>query len=276
MLFTTRSAVRVFSGLYAQQRAGDLPQFFGDFGVERLQHFLVFEFDRLFRKILRQWLIAMPRLLRNTVMAFEQLVFASEQPRFDCVLIHVVSHSVPYRDHTPSSQGARDSPGGLINPPACPIQSVTVTSEAVMAEIRPLRGAIARPIEINRVLRNTYLLLALTLAFSSIVTYVAIAAGAPRLGFIPTLIGFFGLLFVVQRLANSAWGLLAVFAFTGFLGYSLGPLLSLYLKLPNGHQLVGQALGLTSGAFVGLSAYALITRKDFSFLSGFLVAGFFV
>jgi modulator of FtsH protease len=87
-----------------------------------------------------------------------------------------------------------------------------------MADIRPVGGAIARPIEINRVLRNTYLLLGLTLAFSSIVTYVAVAAGAPRLGFFPTLIGFFGLLFVVHRLANSAWGLLAVFAFTGFLG----------------------------------------------------------
>ena len=120
-------------------------------------------------------------------------------------------------------------------------------------------------------MRNTYLLLGLTLAFSSLVTYVAIAAGAPYLGFFPTLIGFFGLLFVVQRLANSAWGLLAVFAFTGFLGYTLGPVLSMYLKLPNGPQLVGQALGLTSVAFVGLSLYALTTRKDFSFLSGFLV-----
>ncbi len=89
-----------------------------------------------------------------------------------------------------------------------------------MAEIRPVGGALGRSIELNRVLRNTYLLLGLTLAFSSLVTYVAIAAGAPYLGFFPTLIGFFGLLFVVQRLANSAWGLLAVFAFTGFLGYT--------------------------------------------------------
>ncbi len=145
-----------------------------------------------------------------------------------------------------------------------------------MAEIRRLSGAPARSIEINSVLRNTYLLLGLTLAFSSMVTYAAIASNAPYLGFFPTLIGFFGLLFVVHRLANSAWGLLAVFAFTGFLGYTLGPLLSMYLKLPNGHQLVGQALALTSGAFVGLSAYALTTRKDFSFLSGFLVTGFFV
>jgi modulator of FtsH protease len=137
-------------------------------------------------------------------------------------------------------------------------------------------AAVGRSIEINRVLRNTYLLLGLTLAFSSVVTYVTIATGAPYLGFFPTLIGFFGLMFIVHRLANSAWGLLAVFAFTGFLGYTLGPLLSLYLKMPNGPLLVGQALALTSGAFVGLSLYALTTRKDFNFLSGFLVTGFFV
>ena len=145
-----------------------------------------------------------------------------------------------------------------------------------MADIRTAVRSVEGSIEINRVLRNTYLLLGLTLAFSSVVTYVAVAAQAPYLGFFPTLIGFFGLLFVVHRLANSAWGLLAVFAFTGFLGYTLGPLLSLYLKMPNGPQLVGQALALTSGAFVGLSIYALTTRKDFSFLSGFLVTGFFV
>ncbi|MCX7065858.1 MAG: Bax inhibitor-1/YccA family protein [Proteobacteria bacterium] len=145
-----------------------------------------------------------------------------------------------------------------------------------MAEIRTVGAAVGRSIEINRVLRNTYLLLGLTLAFSSVVTYVAIATGAPYLGFFPTLIGFFGLMFIVHRLANSAWGLLAVFAFTGFLGYTLGPLLSLYLKMPNGPLLVGQALALTSGAFVGLSLYALTTRKDFNFLSGFLVTGFFV
>jgi modulator of FtsH protease len=82
--------------------------------------------------------------------------------------------------------------------------------------------------------------------------------------------------FLVHRLANSAWGLLAVFLFTGFLGYTLGPLLSMYLKLPNGPALVGQALALTAGAFVGLSLYALITRRDFNFLSGVLVTGFFV
>ena len=150
-----------------------------------------------------------------------------------------------------------------------------------MAALEPIRsnvgvGSRPRTLEINRVLRNTYLLLGMTLGFSAVVAYVAVAVQAPYLGFFPTLIGFFGLLFVVHRLANSAWGLLAVFAFTGFLGYTLGPMLTLYLKLPDGPALVGQALALTSAAFIGLSAYAVVTRKDFSFLGGFLVAGFFV
>jgi modulator of FtsH protease len=77
----------------------------------------------------------------------------------------------------------------------------------------------------------------------------------------------------VHKTADSAWGLLTVFLFTGFLGYALGPILNVYLSLPNGGALIGQALGLTAAAFVGLSGYALVTRKDFSFLSGFLVVG---
>jgi modulator of FtsH protease len=146
-----------------------------------------------------------------------------------------------------------------------------------MTDSRTLASSVgARGIEINRVLRNTYLLLGMTLAFSAVVASVAVATAAPYLGFFPTLIGFFALIFLVHRTANSVWGLPAVFLFTGFLGYTLGPLLSLYLQLPNGALLVGQALGLTAVAFIGLSGYALITRRDFSFLRGFLVAGFFV
>ncbi|NJN52208.1 MAG: Bax inhibitor-1/YccA family protein [Gammaproteobacteria bacterium] len=145
-----------------------------------------------------------------------------------------------------------------------------------MATLKPVVGTTSGGIEVNRVLRNTYLLLGMTLAFSSAVTFVAMAANAPYLGFFPTLIGFFGLLFLVHKTADSAWGLLTVFLFTGFLGYSLGPLLNVYMSLPHGATLVGQALGLTAAAFVGLSLYALITRKDFQFLSGFLVTGFFV
>lgn len=139
-----------------------------------------------------------------------------------------------------------------------------------------IRGAAAPGIEINRVLRNTYLLLGMTLAFSAVMAAVSMALNLPYLGPIVTLVGFFGLLFLVHKTANSAWGLLSVFLFTGFLGLNLGPILSLYLSLANGPMLVTSALGTTALAFVGLSAYALITRKDFSFLSGFLVVGFFV
>src|SRR5262245_6487262 len=121
-----------------------------------------------------------------------------------------------------------------------------------MAEVKTVAQPSGRAIEINRVLRNTYLLLGMTLAFSAAVAYVAMISSAPYLGFFPTLLGFFGLSFLVHRLANSAWGLLAVFLFTGFLGYTLGPLLALYLKMPHGPALVGQALALTAGAFVGL------------------------
>jgi modulator of FtsH protease len=131
-------------------------------------------------------------------------------------------------------------------------------------------------VEINKVLRNTYMLLGLTLAFSAVVATVSMVAQAPYLGFLPTLIGFFGLLFIVHKTANGPWGLFWTFAFTGFLGYGLGPILNAYLSLANGDVLVASALGTTALAFVGLSAYAVISRKDFSFLSGFLVAGFFV
>jgi modulator of FtsH protease len=149
-----------------------------------------------------------------------------------------------------------------------------------MADVRSLPRDIgvadARGVVINRVLRNTYLLLGLTLAFSALVAMVAMATNAPYLGAIPTLIGFFGLLFLVHKTADSAWGLLTVFLFTGFLGFSLGPILNLYLNLANGGALIAQAMGLTAAAFVGLSGYALVTRKDFSFLAGFLVVGAFV
>lgn len=131
-------------------------------------------------------------------------------------------------------------------------------------------------VEVNKVLRNTYMLLSMTLAFSAVVAGLAMAMNAPYPGFIPVLIGFFGLLFIVHKTANSPWGLFWVFAFTGFMGYALGPILNLYLSLPNGGSIVASAMGTTAIAFVGLSAYALITRKDFSFLSGFLVVGFFV
>ncbi len=128
----------------------------------------------------------------------------------------------------------------------------------------------------NKVLKNTYLLLAMTLLFSAVTAMVSMAAGIGHgTGLILTLVGF-GLLFVVHKTADSAKGILAIFAFTGCLGAALGPLLSHYLAFPNGPGLVMQALGGTGLVFVSLSAYALTTRKDFSFMRGFLFTGLIV
>ena len=125
----------------------------------------------------------------------------------------------------------------------------------------------------NKVIRNTYLLLSLTLAFAAISAAASMALQLPHPGILITLAGFFGLLFAVHKLKNSGWGILAVFALTGFMGATLGPVISRYLGLPNGGEIVMQAMGGTAVIFVGLSAYALTTRKDFSFLDGFLMVG---
>lgn len=129
---------------------------------------------------------------------------------------------------------------------------------------------------VNKVLRNTYLLLALTLAFSALTAGFAMASNAAPMNIWMLLIGFYGLLFLTHKLANSAWGLLSVFALTGFMGYTLGPILGYYLAASNGSQLVMTALGGTAFIFFGLSAYALVSRKDFAFLNGFMFAGFLV
>ncbi|PTD95687.1 Bax inhibitor-1/YccA family protein [Pseudothauera lacus] len=128
----------------------------------------------------------------------------------------------------------------------------------------------------NKVIRNTYILLSMTLAFSAVVAGVSMALGLPHPGLILTLIGYFGLLFLTTKLRNSSAGILAVFALTGFMGYTLGPILSAYLSLPNGHMIVMQAMAGTAAIFLGLSAYALTTRKDFSFMGGFLMVGILV
>lgn len=127
--------------------------------------------------------------------------------------------------------------------------------------------------EVSKLFRNTYSLLALTMAFSAIVAFVSMSLNLPYPGIIITLVGFYGLLFLTTKLRNSGWGLVSTFAFTGFLGYTLGPILNAYLSLPNGGQLVAMALGMTALVFFGLSAYAILSRKDFSFLSGFIMAG---
>jgi modulator of FtsH protease len=125
----------------------------------------------------------------------------------------------------------------------------------------------------NRVVRNTYLLLSMTLLFAAVTAATSLALKLPHPGLIVTLVGFFGLLFAVHKLKDSAWGILVVFALTGFMGYTLGPVISRYLGLPNGGEIVMQAMGATAAIFVGLSAYALTTKKDFSFMGGFLMVG---
>jgi modulator of FtsH protease len=128
----------------------------------------------------------------------------------------------------------------------------------------------------NKVIRNTYILLSLTLAFSAVTAGTSMALGLPHPGIILTLVGYFGLLFLTTKLRNSTGGIFAVFALTGFMGYTLGPILSYYLALPNGSMIVMQAMGGTAAIFLGLSGYALTTRKDFSFMGGFLMVGILV
>jgi modulator of FtsH protease len=130
-------------------------------------------------------------------------------------------------------------------------------------------------VEVNQVLRNTYLLLGMTLAFSALMAGVAMAVNAPYMG-LWTLLVWIGLLFAVHKTANSAWGLFWVFAFTGFLGFSIGPVIGFYLAMPNGTEVVTMALGATAAAFIGLSLFALITKKDFSFMTGFLTVGILI
>jgi modulator of FtsH protease len=130
--------------------------------------------------------------------------------------------------------------------------------------------------EVSSVLRNTYGLLAMTLLFSGVVAYFAQQMAVPYPNVFVVLIGFYGLFFLTAKLRNSGWGLLSTFALTGFMGYTLGPILNMYLSLPNGSDVVAAALAMTALVFFGLSAYVLVTRKDMSFLSGFLMAGFWV
>ena len=141
-----------------------------------------------------------------------------------------------------------------------------------MADPRVLAARAPSAIEINKVLRSTYALLAMTLLWSAVTASVAVSMGAPHLGFI-TLLVFIGLLFMVHKTANSVWGLVWTFALTGFLGFSLAPLLSAVLGMANGGTLVAQSLAITAVAFFGLSIYTVTTKRDFSFLTGFLIVG---
>ncbi|MES0326881.1 MAG: Bax inhibitor-1/YccA family protein [Gammaproteobacteria bacterium] len=128
----------------------------------------------------------------------------------------------------------------------------------------------------NKVIRSTYTLLSMTLLFSALVAGVSMSLNLPHPGMLLTLGGYFGLLYATSKYRNSSLGLAFVFALTGFMGYTLGPILNVYLAMANGGQIVMTAMGGTGAIFFGLSGYALVSRKDFSFMGGFLMVGILV
>ena len=127
----------------------------------------------------------------------------------------------------------------------------------------------------HKVLRNTYFLLGLTMAFSAVVAYISMSLNLPYPNLIVLLVGFYGLLFVTNRLANSAWGILAAFAFTGFMGYTIGPILNMYVARVM-EDLIMLAFAGTAIVFFACSAYVLTTKKDMSFLSTAIFSLFIV
>ena len=127
----------------------------------------------------------------------------------------------------------------------------------------------------HKVLRNTYFLLGLTMAFSAVVAYISMSLNLPYPNLIVLLVGFYGLLFVTNRLANSAWGILAAFAFTGFMGYTIGPILNMYVAIGM-EDLIMLAFAGTAIVFFACSAYVLTTKKDMSFLSTAIFSLFIV
>lgn len=142
--------------------------------------------------------------------------------------------------------------------------------------IKPATQIQSNVLATNKVIRNTYTLLSMTLLFSGAIAATAMALNLPHPGLLLTLLGYFGLLFATAKFRNSGLGLVFVFALTGFMGYTLGPILNSYLSLANGGQIVMTAMAGTGAIFLGLSGYALMTRKDFSFMGGFLIVGILV
>lgn len=136
--------------------------------------------------------------------------------------------------------------------------------------------SVAAALATNKVLRNTYLLLAMTLAFSALTAGASAAMRLPHPGLLLTLVGYFGLLFLTARFRDRALGVGFVFALTGFMGYTLGPILNAYLGLAHGGQIVLIALAGTAATFVGMSGFALVSGRDFSFMGSLLTAGILV
>lgn len=131
-------------------------------------------------------------------------------------------------------------------------------------------------VESNKVLRNTYTLLAMTLTFSAVMAGISSSLNLPHPGILITLVGYFGLLFFTTKFRNSGLGLVGVFGLTGFMGYTLGPIINRYLALPNGGEIVMLAMAGTATIFFALSAYALVKKTNFSFIGSFLTVGVLV
>jgi modulator of FtsH protease len=145
-----------------------------------------------------------------------------------------------------------------------------------MADAQFLTDTRSSVIETNKVLRNTYMLLSMTLAFSALTAGLSMAFNWPHPGLILTLVGYFGFLFATMKFRDSGIGILCVFGLTGFMGLTMGPIISMYLSLSNGAEIVAYAFGTTAVAFLGLSGYAIASKKDFSFLGPMLMVGILV
>ncbi len=143
-----------------------------------------------------------------------------------------------------------------------------------------LRAEVADAVVIDgagrKVLRNTYMLLGMNLAFSALIAYVAMAARWPAPGILLTLAGYFGLLFAVNKFRDSGAGVLLTFALTGFMGYTIGPLLNAVMSLPGGSQTITLALGATAGVFLAMSGWATVTKRNLSGMGSFLFIGMVV
>lgn len=144
------------------------------------------------------------------------------------------------------------------------------------ADYSIVRGA-ERAVSANKVLKNTYLLLSATLAFSAVMAAVSMAIQLPSWMYLVSVIGAMVMgMFVLPRTANSSAGIGVIFAITGLLGLGLGSILTMYLALPKGPEIIATAFGGTALIFLGLSGYALTSKRDFSFLGGFVFAGMMV
>ncbi len=141
----------------------------------------------------------------------------------------------------------------------------------------PLSDAQSSVVSANKVLKNTYMLLSATLAFSAIMAGVSMFFALPSWVYLASVIVAMILgIFVLPRTANSSAGIGVIFLITGLLGLGLGSILTLYLALPKGPEIIATAFGGTALIFLGLSAYALHSKRDFSFMGGFLFAGIMV